>query len=303
MADTTVNSEWRDVEWRDLLELTWFQKCWELMLPLPWLAGSLCFYERADWICGAFCSFYFFLTGLRQSHGAQHYSLGVNRPVQDGILFLLSLLMLGSMHAVQVSHLHHHRHCLDDDDTEGSTARLSWWQALLVGPLFLLRLHGTAWRLGSIGKRKWILAELIGIIAVVLAAIFVPSLALRCHVAAMLVGESMTGFFAVWTVHHDCDAHGLFARTQRGRWVNWLFYSMFFHVEHHLFPLVPTCHLSCLAKRLDAAAPEIPWAQVIGSPLHAAQRKTSPEKKWFRLCRAKEKEFRWRRATSRYFNP
>jgi hypothetical protein len=34
--------------------------------------------------------------------------------------------MIGGMHAVQISHLHHHRHCLEDDDAEGSTARLSW---------------------------------------------------------------------------------------------------------------------------------------------------------------------------------
>jgi fatty acid desaturase len=31
---------------------------------------------------------------------------------------------------------------------------------------------------------------------------------------------------------------------------------MFFHVEHHLFPAVPTCHLPQLARRLDEAAPE-----------------------------------------------
>jgi fatty acid desaturase len=258
----------REVEWRDLLKMTRYEKFWELALPLPWLLLSLDFYERADWFCGAFCSFYLFLTGLRQSHGAQHYTLGVSRPLQDVVLFLLSILMMGSMHAVQISHLHHHRHCLDEDDTEGATARLSWWRALLVGPLFPLRLHRAAWRLGSPVKRRWIGAEVAGICALLLAAVLVPNLALRSHVAAMLVGESMTGFFAVWTVHHGCEADGLFARTQRGRWSNWLFYSMFFHVEHHLFPLVPTCHLRGLAARLDLAGPNIEWEQVIGSAVH-----------------------------------
>ena len=32
---------------------------------------------------------------------------------------------------------------------------------------------------------------------------------------------------------------------------------MFFHLEHHLFPKVPTCHLATLAARLDRAAPEL----------------------------------------------
>jgi fatty acid desaturase len=68
----------------------------------------------------------------------------------------------------------------------------------------------------------------------------------------MLAGECLTAFFAVWTVHHDCQENDL-ARTQRGRWINRLCYSMFFHAEHHLFPAVPTCHLEALARRLDEA--------------------------------------------------
>jgi len=31
----------------------------------------------------------------------------------------------------------------------------------------------------------------------------------------------------------------------------------FSHVEHHLYPAVPTCRLPVLARRLDAAAPEL----------------------------------------------
>jgi len=260
--------ELRNIEWRDLLALSPVEKAWELVLSLPWLAGSLLCYQAGWPALGAFCSFYFFLTGLRQSHGAQHYALGLPRRVQDGVLFALSLLMLSSMHAVQASHMHHHRHCLDEEDAEGSTALLPWWKALLVGPLFPLRLHRTAWALASPGcsgsnRRRWIAAEVLGIVGIVAAAFAVDLPALRWHVAAMLLGESMTGFFAVWTVHHGCDPEGLFARTQRGRWMTWISYSMFFHAEHHLFPAVPTCRLARLAARLDAAAPEIRWPHVV----------------------------------------
>lgn len=34
-------------------------------------------------------------------------------------------------------------------------------------------------------------------------------------------------------------------------------YDMFFHVEHHLYPAVPTRRLPILARRLDAVAPEL----------------------------------------------
>ena len=32
---------------------------------------------------------------------------------------------------------------------------------------------------------------------------------------------------------------------------------MFYHLEHHLFPNVPTCHLPQLASRLDHLAPDL----------------------------------------------
>ena len=252
------------VQWRDLIPLSRCEKVWELCLSAPWLAGALWAYHLGYIAIGAACSFYFFLTGLRQSHGAQHYSLGLPKRFQDDLLFTLSASMLASMHAVQASHLHHHRHCLEDDDAEGVTARLRWWQAILMGPAFIWRLHITAWGLASAPKRRWILAEALAIAGIILLAVAVPNLhALRWHLTAMIVGECLTGFFAVWTVHHGCDARATVARTQRGRWINWLCYSMFYHAEHHLFPMVPTCHLGVLAERIDRANSALAVQQVI----------------------------------------
>jgi fatty acid desaturase len=245
------------VEWRDLVRLTPGEKAWELALGLPWLVLSFWCYDRDWWWAGLGCSFYVFLTGLRQSHNAQHYALGLPRRIQDGVLFALSVLMLASMHAVQVTHLHHHRHCLEEEDEEGATARLSWWRALLVGPLFYVRLHVSAWRLGRSSKRGWLASEVLAAGLVVAAGLCFPEwTALRWHIQAMLAGECLTGFFAVWTVHHGCDAHEP-GRTQRGRWLNLISYCMFFHAEHHLFPAVPTPHLPELARRLDAVRPEL----------------------------------------------
>jgi fatty acid desaturase len=252
-----------EIQWRDLVPLTPWEKFVEATLPLPWLALSLYLYHSGHWIAGAFASFYFFLTGLRQSHGAQHYTLGIRRFWQNLILFVLSVLMLGSMHAVQVSHMHHHRHCLDENDTEGATARLPWWKAILIGPIFPVRLHRTAWQIGSRAQKSWIVAEIVAFAIAGVIGLFIPG-PLRFHFSAMLIGECLTGFFAVWTVHHHCDPR-LFARTQRGRWINFLSYNMFLHTEHHLFPIVPTCHLHRLGPRLDAAAPQFASKQVLSA--------------------------------------
>jgi fatty acid desaturase len=43
---------------------------------------------------------------------------------------------------------------------------------------------------------------------------------------------------------------------------NRISFEMFFHLEHHLFPKVPTSHLPRLADRLDSAAPELQAHQV-----------------------------------------
>ncbi len=47
------------------------------------------------------------------------------------------------------------------------------------------------------------------------------------------------------------------ARTQRTGLKNKITFSMFYHLEHHLFPSVPTIKLPELAKRIDKAIPEI----------------------------------------------
>ena len=61
-------------------------------------------------------------------------------------MLVLSALMLGSMHAVQFNHLRHHKHCLDEHDVEGMSARMPAWLALLTGPWFPILLHATALR-------------------------------------------------------------------------------------------------------------------------------------------------------------
>ncbi len=72
----------------------------------------------------------------------------------------------------------------------------------------------------------------------------------------MIAGEMFSAFFAVWTVHHDLD-HTVIARTQRRFWKNFITYNMFYHLEHHLFPAVPTIKLPELARRIDKEMPEL----------------------------------------------
>src|SRR6267142_2290877 len=124
------------VEWRDLLHLSHVEVLQELSLSLPWLVGSWFAAAHEHYLLALGASFMFFLTGLRQVHNAYHYALGISRNATECVMFVLSVLMLGSMHAVQITHLRHHRYCMAGDDVEAASGRMPGWQAVLIGPLF-----------------------------------------------------------------------------------------------------------------------------------------------------------------------
>jgi len=253
----------RAVQWRDLIQPTRRQTAHELLLGLPWLVGSLVCAQLAVtvhpvWLLAALgLSFVFFLTGLRVVHNAYHAALGLPKWADNTVIGILSVLMGWPLHAVKVNHLRHHRYCMGPGDLEALSARLKGWQAIAIGPLFPPLLLIAGLRHGGRTERLWILAEGAAITGLIGLALSADLPWLRYHIAAMLLGEALTAFFAVWTVHHDCDADGVLARTQDSWVKNALTWHMFLHLEHHLFPAVPTCNLDQLAARVEAAAPDL----------------------------------------------
>jgi len=262
-VDDSLHDSLRRVEWTDLLRLRRRDVVHELLISLPWLAGSILAAANENYFIALACSFMFFLTGLRQVHNAFHYALGISRLATDCVMLVLSVLMLGSMHAVQINHLRHHRHCMAEDDVEAMGARTSAVGALLLGPWYPVCLHRKALEVATTSQRKWIWAELLvnGLwIALVFLALDIPSL--QYHVIAMAVGQCLTAFFAVWTTHHGCVHEGPIARTIRNRFKAIITYDMFYHFEHHTFPAVPTCKLAILAKRIEACTPDLQLKKV-----------------------------------------
>src|SRR5579871_5526587 len=222
----------RSVQWRDLTALSPLDIAKQLLLSAPWLAVSLVLAWGGHYVLALPFSFIFFLTGLRQVHDAYHYALGISRQATELVIFVLSVLMLSSMHAIQLTHLHHHRHCMDEEDVEAMSARMPAWRAILLGPVFPVKLHQLGLYLASPRQRRWIYAELAAMVLLVFVTFFVLHVALlRYHVLAMAVGQCLTAFFAVWTVHHGCDGKGHIARTMRNRIKSVIVFDMFFHTE------------------------------------------------------------------------
>lgn len=247
----------RAVQWKDLKSLSVKEMLIENNLTIPWFLISISLaYFGYYWAALPFSGF-FFLTGLRQVHNGFHNSLGTNKFLTWLSLYLNSILMLVSIHAVKFNHIRHHKYCLGDEDYEGKSAAMSWYGAILYGPVHMFLIHKLTWQLGNKNYRRNMLLELFSIALFCGIAFYFSIYWLIYHYIVMLAGEFLMAFFAVWTVHHDTHDSPELARTQRTGWKNKVTFSMFYHLEHHLFPAVPTIKLPELARRIDEALPEI----------------------------------------------
>lgn len=241
------------VEWRDLLALSHREILVELLMPLLALAAALIAGAVRCWPLLVLASAMMFMFGLRVSHGAFHRSLGLRKGGNDAVMFVLSALLGGSMHAIEVTHRRHHRDCLADDDVEGHIASHGFWRALLESPRYPLAIHLQAWRHGTRSQRRWIATELI-------VAVMVQGLIWKSGIDAfkgialtLYAANALAAIPGIWLVHRGCRHRDSdIARSTRSRLVTWLSAGMFHHAEHHAFPAVPTCHLSELAHRIDA---------------------------------------------------
>ncbi|TCZ70456.1 fatty acid desaturase [Flaviaesturariibacter aridisoli] len=247
----------RRVEWKDLRRLTLRELLIENNLTIPWFLASMALAYFHYYLLALPFSAFFFLTALRQVHNGFHNSLGTNRFLTWFTLYSNSILMMVSIHAVKFNHLRHHKYCLAEEDYEGKSAGMSCWGAILYGPVHIFLIHKVTLQLGNARYRRNLLLELASIALFAGLVCYFQLHFLIYHIIVMIVGEFLMAFFAVWTVHHDTHDAPELARTQRSGWKNRITFSMFYHLEHHLFPAVPTIKLPELARRIDAAVPEI----------------------------------------------
>lgn len=247
-----------NIQWQDLRQLRPTEIIYNVVLSLPFLLLSWWSAAQGLWLLALIVSFFFFTAALRQAHDCYHRTLGVSKVATELMLFALSITMLCSTHAIRYTHLNHHRDPLGDSDVEGNWARLPWYQALLGGGIFSIAIQWFGLTHGSRRNRLLVAIDILLISAVIVIALITMHPVLMYHVLVMLVANMLVGFFAVWSVHHGCDDI-IYARSERHPLVNLVTFNLLYHIEHHLFPAVPTNHLPTLAKRLDAIAPQ--WTQ------------------------------------------
>lgn len=244
-----------NIKWQDLQELQSIEVVYNVVLSLPFLLLSWCSVLQGWWWLALSASFFFFMAALRQAHDCYHRTLGVGKMGTELMLFALSMTMLCSTHAIRHTHLNHHRDPLGKSDVEGNWARLPWYQAIFGGGLFSIAIQWFGLTHGRRRHRILVIVDMLLIGSVIAAAIITMHPILVYQVLVMLLANMLVGFFAVWSVHHGCD-ETVYARSERQPLVNLLTFNLLYHIEHHLFPAVPTNHLPELAERLDRAAPQ-----------------------------------------------
>lgn len=254
----------KTIQWHDLRQLKLSETIYNIFLSLPFLLLSWWSASQGIWSLALAATFFFFTAALRQAHDCYHQTLGVGKVATELMLFVLSITMLCSTHAIRHTHLNHHRDPLGESDVEGNWARLPWYKAILGGGLFSVAIQWFGLTHGSRRNRILVGIDMSLILAVIASAFITMHPILVYHVLVMILANTMVGFFAVWSVHHGCDEL-VYARSERHPLVNLLTFNLLYHIEHHLFPAVPTNHLPELAKRLDASAPQ--WTQQAVIPI------------------------------------
>ncbi|MFO0807479.1 MAG: fatty acid desaturase [Gemmataceae bacterium] len=200
--------------------------------------------------------FLIFVAVVTVTHDVVHGALGLTARQTEWALFAFGAVLLESGHAYRVTHLQHHRVFPAPDDPEGDPARLTFWRAVLWGPVFLPRLWWWAFRQRRSRpvERRWLLLEAAWAFLVPLVGLALWPLtpAVLVYAGLVVVGSWVYPLLTVYLPHCGFgDTPLTQTGTLRGRIIPALFLELTYHLEHHLYPAVPSHHLAELSKRLE----------------------------------------------------
>ncbi len=131
---------------------------------------------------------------------------------------------------------------------------MSFWGALLEGPIYQFKLFFWSYNHGKPKDKFWLLAEGFCIVSFIALSILVfpTTPMLLYYVILVSVGGWAYPVFTVYAHHTAKEEDPLFqTKAYRGKIVGILFLQHNYHLEHHLYPMVPHQNWPELGKRLD----------------------------------------------------
>ena len=196
-----------------------------------------------------------FFTYGSTSHDFVHENLRINRKLNMFLLSFLELLCFRSGHAYKVSHLHHHNRYPNDDDVEGAASKMTLLRALWEGVIFQFKIY--FWAVKRRQHHTYstvIVLEGIIILAVALFCIYSSSFTnvYIVYMILMIAGSWIIPLITSYLVHTP-EGNDELKQTRlfRGAFFSIIAVNHLFHLEHHLYPMVPHKNWPKLARRLD----------------------------------------------------
>jgi beta-carotene hydroxylase len=227
-----------------------------LAVARPWLALAIVLVAAAHgwWAVAVLAAVAVFVTDIPLAHDLFHANLGLGRRANGALLTVHGMLILNSGHAIAVTHREHHRRFPGPDDPEAYLDGRPVWRVLAEGPVYRFHIWRWAWQNGR-EVRTWVALE-----ASLWVVMWVVAVALREVLPGLLLfvvlGELANWAFPILSVTgvHDGHAEGHLrqTRTTHARFAR-LLLGMQLHLEHHLYPRVPSHRLPEVARALD------PW--------------------------------------------
>ena len=208
---------------------------WLLAVPLTWLVYG---------------------SALTCVHHLIHGSLGLSARARHFWLRTIGLLVAESGHALQVTHLAHHRTGADVPDPEGYIEYVTWKQLPVAALAFRYRLMFAGLKMAPAPRRRRIVVEIGGHAALHLASLallpvsiipwaYLSLIHLASFAFAVLAGKGPQTNYGREVTTPLVRVHTALGRI--------LFFSHDRHLEHHAAPKVPLPQLRHLDEEIDAA--------------------------------------------------
>lgn len=244
---------------RRAAEIAFFVSLWFIGLSLGLTGWTLAGIAASAAALNAFCLL---------SHEGHHNVLFRNRFLNHAVSVILCIPLLHSSTAYRVLHDLHHKFLGgpgDPDDyrnyTNNSRVRwgLQWIRLTIAALVYVPMIPIIAWRRANRADRLRILLECALIAAVIIP--FVAIVPMRILLPVWVIPGVLVGYIAGvrgLTQHVLTDPRDplLASRSVRSnRLVAFLMLNENFHLEHHLFPEVPSYNLPRLREQLHSRLP------------------------------------------------
>jgi beta-carotene hydroxylase len=241
----------------DLLTLSRFQLISTLFLPFSFFVFYFVFALNSQWLFAVLCTVGLSFTSYGStSHDLVHENLKIPSRLNTFLLSLLELICFRSGHAYRLSHLYHHRRFPNEDDVEGAASRMTFFRTLLEGIIFQFKIYFWAINQNRLSRNfHLVLFEGISVLIFVLFCLLsLPyTWVLFVYMILMLAGSWIIPLITSYAVHTPSGSNELKqTRLFRGTFFSVIAFDHLYHLEHHLYPMVPHKNWPKLARRLDS---------------------------------------------------